>query len=219
MRKCILVVFITCIGFASFSQTNTDAKALLQKVEKKGLSHKTIEAELSYVLEDKKEGTTEKITGTIKVKGNMFSLSIDETQTYCDGATKWVYLAESNEVNVTEVYDIEDMEPEERFMNSPLSIYGLYKDDFKYSVFGNVDIDGKQHTMVDLTPNTLDKPYFKIRYWISGSNDIYAVKYFQKDGMRISLFFEKFQINKNFNDKEFKFDETKFPNIEVIDLR
>lgn len=204
---------------ALFGQMNSDALTLLQEVEKQGLKYKTIESGLTYVLENKAEGTNEKVSGLIQVKGSMFKLDIDQTVTFCDGKVKWVVLEESNEVNITEIYDLDDMLPEERFMNSPLSVYSMYKSDFKYMLFGEADLEGVTYVMVDLTPKSLDKPYFKIRYWISPDKDIYAVKYFQKDGMRISLYFDNFVGDKKIDDEEFIFKEGKYPGIEVIDLR
>lgn len=218
--KIALVFIIAVIGFNQmFGQNDQSALELLKKVEKKGLAYKTIQSKITYVLENNQENTTEKITGIIKVKGEMFSLVIDETKTYFDGKTKWVYLEESNEVNVSDIPDISEMGPEDKFMNSPLSIYNLYATDFKYKIFGMADLKNITYTVVDLTPESLDKPYFKIRYWISKDLDIYAVKYFQKDGMRISLFFDDFVANNKLKDEEFVFNSNSFPDVEIIDLR
>lgn len=219
MKQFKITLIIILFTFSSMAQNNDEALNMLNDVEKKGMSYKSIKSDIEYLLENKQDDKNEKVKGTILIKGKKFQLDIDETLTFCDGKNKWVYLTESNEVNLTEVVASEDLEPEEKFMNEPLSIYSLYKNDFKYNITGTAEFEGKKYTVIDLTPKSLDKPYFKIRYWISESKDIYALKYFQKDGMRITLTFIEFKTNEKIKDSEFVFKESNYPDVEVIDLR
>jgi len=217
--KLSLVIFSLLVSIVAFGQKEQEALDILKAVEKKGLAYKSIKSNIEYLLENSHEQSNEKVKGTILIKGKKFRLDVDNTITFCDGKNKWVYLIESNETNLTEVFYDEDIEPEERFMNDPLSVYSLYKKGFKYKVTGDATFENKKYTVIDLTPESLDKPYFKIRYWFSQSNDIYAVKYFQKDGMRITLTFLEFESNLKLKDEVFTFKESEYPEVEIIDLR
>lgn len=221
MKKITLTTLLlsVVIHFSAFAQKDKEALEILKKVEKKGLNHKTILTSVDYKLENPEEKNNETLSGKLLIKGSKFKFTIDETETYCNGKTKWVYLNESNEVNVSNVVLSDDLDPEEQFINNPLSIFSIYKKDFKYILKGNEKIDNKNCTIVDLTPESLKKPYFKIRVWILDNYDIYAIKYFQKDGIRINLFFKNFKTNVKAENSDFIFNEKKYPNVEIIDLR
>lgn len=219
MRKINLLVALLIVVNVTLAQKDKNALAILKKVEKKGLSYKSISTNIEYRLENTQEKSDEIVKGNILVKGKKFRFIVDETETYCNGKTKWVYLTASNEVNVSDVVNTNDMEPEEQFMNNPLSVFSFYKKGFKYLLKGDENIENKKYTVIDLSPESLDKPYFKIRFWISQTSDIHAVKYFQKDGVRITLTFKKFVANVKTNDNNFVFDKTKHPKVEIIDLR
>lgn len=221
MKKVTLFIFLlfTVSCFSAFAQKDKDALEVLKKVEKRGLAHKSILTSVDYKLENPEEKNNETLNGKLLMKGNKFKFTIDQTETYCDGKTKWVYLIESDEVNVSNVVQADDLDPEEQFINNPLSIFSFYKKDFKYVLKGKEKIDTKNSTVIDLTPENLKKPYFKIRLWILDNYDIYAIKYFQKDGIRINLFFKDFKTNIKAENSDFIFDKKKYPNVEIIDLR
>ncbi len=219
MKKLNLVLALLIVSSVLFAQKDEKALKILKKVEKIGLAHKSISATIEYNLENQQEKTNEKLTGTILIKNNKFQFIIDNTETYCNGKTKWIYLTESDEVNVSDVVSSKDMEPEEQFINNPISIFSLYKTNFKYLLRGEQTIDKKTYSVIDLTPESLKKPYFKIRMLVSAQNNIYSVKYFQKDGVRITLHFKNFKTNVKTSESDFNFDEKKHPNVEVIDLR
>lgn len=221
MKKITLFIFLlfTVSHFFAFAQKDKNALEILKKVEKRGLKHKTILTSVDYKLENPEEKNNETLSGKLLIKGNKFKFTIDQTESYSDGKTKWVYLNESNEVNISNVSLSEDLDPEEEFINKPLSIFSLYKKDFKYVLKGKEKIDNKNSTVIDLTPESLKKPYFKIRLWILDNYDIYAIKYFQKDGIRINLFFKNFKTNIKAENSDFIFDKKKYPNVEIIDLR
>ncbi len=219
MKKICIVIVLGCVVFSSFAQKDASTLDILKRVENKGIAYKTIKSKIEYKLENNQDNSVEEVKGSVVIKGNKFRLSIDETVSFSDGKTKWVYLNSSNEVNITDVVSIDEMQPEEKFMNEPLSVYSLYKTSFKYKTFGEQTIEGKSYTVIDLTPESLDKPYFKIRYWITKDTDIYAVKYFQKDGMRITVYFTELKVNEKIPDSDFVFSEKDYPDVEIIDLR
>jgi len=211
--------FITLYAAIASAQKDPNAQVLLKAVAEKANTYKSIKVGFEYTLHNVQENITEKYNGNVLIKGNKFKMSVDETITFSDGKNRWVYLTGSNEVNISEVLNTEDLEPEERFMNNPMSLYTLYENGFKYVLSGTELMDGKTYSLVDLSPEDINKPYFKIRCYIADNKDLGALKYFQKDGTRILLKFFSLEVDKKMKDSEFVFFEKDYPGVEIIDLR
>ena len=210
----LLLATINC-----FAQKAPEAKTLLDKAAKQASGYKSITAEFDCVYENLAEEVSENYNGTLLLKGNRFRIDVDKTITFSDGKTRWAYLTESNEVTISPIEPTNDDAPEEKFMSDPLSLYTFYRTGFKYVMGDTEEIGGKTMQIVELAPENIKKPYFKIKYWFTPSNDIYQIKCFQKDGTRFTLTLTKFATNQKIDDAQLIFDEKKYPGIEVIDMR
>ncbi|MFA6403183.1 MAG: outer membrane lipoprotein carrier protein LolA [Salinivirgaceae bacterium] len=219
MKNGLVVYLSFLICFTTYAQKEADAELLLKAVADKALAYKTIQTDFEYVIENVQTKTEEKYVGSLLLKGDKFRMSANEMVTYSDGKTRWVYLEESNEVNISKRNNSDNLEAEERFFNNPISLFTIYKSGFKYLKFGTETIDGKIYQLIDLSPDDINKPYFKIRCSISDSNDLFMIRYFQKDGTRISFQFKNFKTNVKINDNDFVFQVNDYPGVEVIDLR
>jgi outer membrane lipoprotein-sorting protein len=219
MKKGIILNLIALLSFTVFAQKDTDAEVVLKAVANKALSYKSIQADFEYVIENPETKTEDKYYGSMLLKGDKFKMSADGTVTYCDGKNRWVYLKESNEVNISKRINDDSLEAEERFLNNPISLFTLYQNGFKYLKFGDETINNKVYQLIDLSPEDINKPYFKLRCWISESNDLYMMRYYQKDGTHITFKFVSFITNTKINENDFVFQIKEFPGVEVIDLR
>jgi len=219
MKRYIFWMPLLFSCLVGFGQKDPEAEAILKKVADKAKSYKTIQADFEYTIADQQKNTEEIYDGSVLLKGSMFKMSIDASITYCDGKTRWVYLKDNNEVNISNVVQSKDLEPEERFLNNPMSLFTLYQDGFKYVKTESETINNQMYSIIDLTPEDIKKPYFKIRCWVSESNDLFMMRYFQKDATHITFKFKKFIPNIKVIDADFIFDTKKYPDIEVIDLR
>lgn len=214
-----LVILALGISLLSFSQKDAETEMFLKAAADKALSYKTMKTNFEFVIENSQEETDNTYKGELWVKGNKFKMIVDNVITISDGKNRWVYMPEVNEVNISVIEKDEDLDPEERFLIEPLSLFTLYKKGFKYGTSGSQLIENKNYTIVDLTPEDISKPYFKIKCWISEELDYYAVKYFQKDGTRITLQLIDFVIDEKLKDSQFLFNPKSYPNVEIIDLR
>jgi outer membrane lipoprotein-sorting protein len=70
-----------------------------------------------------------------------------------------------------------------------------------------------------LAPEDINKPYFKIKCWISDNYNYYSIKYFQKDGTRIILQLADFKTNIKIKDSFFIFDKKNYTDVEIVDMR
>ena len=55
-------------------------------------------------------------------------------------------------------------------MSDPLSLYTFYRNGFKYIMGDTEEIGGKTMQIVELAPENIKKPYFKIKYWFTPTN-------------------------------------------------
>lgn len=218
MNRIIFIIQLLLISVYVFAQKDPEAEKVFQQMEKKVKNYKCISSDFEYLLKNPDE-SAETYTGKVIVKGKMFKMSFDKTITFSDGKTRWVYLEESNEVNISEVVSGEELDFEEKFLVEPLSIYSIYKEGFKYMLNKPTSIDGVALSVVDLIPEDVSENFFKVRCWITNDYDLHSIKYFLKDGTRMQLTLKNFQINKKWNDKDFIFDAKKYPEVEIIDMR
>lgn len=219
VKSYLLGLTLMLIAFSLYAQKDPEAQSLLKNAAEKALAYKTIKTQFEFIVESAQEGTKETYQGNLWIKGDKFKMEVDNTITICDGKSRWVYLPEAEEVNVSTIDKNEDLDPEEMFLVEPLSIFTLYEKGFKYLISGTQEINGKPHSVIDLSPEDLNKPYFKIKCWISESYNYSAIKYFQKDGTRITLQLKEIKTDEKLKDAMFVFNAKEHPNVEVIDLR
>jgi outer membrane lipoprotein-sorting protein len=220
MIKQLIFILITVVLVGELkAQKDPEAKSLLDKVSQKTLSYKTIQAKFEYLYENIAENTQEKFAGQLDIKGKKFRIDVDNTITLCDGKNRWVYLTESNEATITKIETSDNDAPEDRFLSDPLSIFLAYNEGFKYRLDGTETIGDKEYTVVELSPEDIKKPYFKIRYWVTPENDLYMVKYFRKDGTRLTLTIKEMKTNLKTSDDFFEFNQKQYKDVEIIDMR
>ncbi len=218
MKKTALLL-LAFAATACFAQKDPEAKTLLDKAAQKVSTYKNISTSFDYTFENLADEKNETYSGHLIIKGKKFRMDVDNTTTFSDGQTRWVYLDESNEVTISQIETSADDAPEDKFMTDPLSLYTVYKDGFKYVLGDTEEIGGKTMQIVELAPENIKKPYFKIKYWITPDNDLYQIKCFQKDGTRYTLTLSKFTVNQKIDESNLNFDAKKHPGVEIIDMR
>lgn len=217
--KRIALLILALSAATCFAQKDPEAKTLLDKAAKQAAGYKSITADFDCVYENLAEEKSETYSGTLLLKGSRFRIDVDKTITFCDGKNRWAYLTESNEVTISKIEASNDDAPEDKFMSDPLSLYTFYRNGFKYIMGDTEEIGGKTMQIVEISPENIKRPYFKIKYWFTPNNDLYQIKCFQKDGTRFTLTLTKFQTNQKIDDAQLNFDAKKFPGVEIIDMR
>ena len=159
-------------------------------------------------------GTTEqgKTNGTVLLQGKKMYLSTDEMKMWYNGKTQWSLIPESGEVNVST--------PTEREMTNmnPYSFLNLYKKGYKMKA-RQTKLRGKDVYEIHLTARSKNANAQEI-YVDVAKNDYspLCIRVRQDNNWnRISI--QSIQGNKHFNDADFEFPKSEYPNIEIIDLR
>ena len=217
--KHILSLIALSVSISAFAQpvpSPEKAKKLLDEVSANTKGFSTINAAFSYSLENKQIKLNEKQTGNLILKGQKFKLTLANQEVMSDGKTVWVYMKESNEVQVKSV---EDFNAESEI--NPTKIFTVYEQGYKFDFVKEAKMGDKTIATVDLIPNEPKKKnYSKVRLEIDkASKQITSTKSFGKDGNTYTLTVSKFTTNAAFDDKSFSFDKAKYPGVEVVDLR
>lgn len=210
MKKIFLLV--TCLFInAAYLGAQVDAKAqqILKEVSTKYKSYKSLSATFKLTLMDQKTKKSDIQNGSITLKGNMFNLTMVDQLVMSDSKVTWTYLKESNEVQINEAKTNTDA-------ISPTNIFTMYEHGYKQKYVA----DKKAFHLIELFPEDAKKNYFKIQLEINKKDKyVQAARVFDKNGNIYTYAIVKFIPNAATTDDMFSFNKTKYPGVEVVDLR
>ena len=148
------------------------------------------------------------------MKGNKFKVSMDGMEIFSDGKTVWNYDKSANEVTVNNVNEGgNSMTPQKIFTN-------FYDKDFYYKLNGTKKEGSKTLSEIELTPTDKTRPYHKVYVLVDkATNTIYSAKFLEKSGGRYSYTVNTLKASSGVADTEFAFNKSKYPGVEVVDLR
>ena len=137
-----------------------------------------------------------------------------DMEIYSDGNTSWNYDKSTNEVTVSGV-DAGGgaMTPQKLFTN-------FYDKDFYYKFNGEKKAGGKTVQEIEMTPTDKTRPFHKVYLLVDkATNNIYSARFLEKSGNRYSYTVNSLKPNVAVSDAEFTFNKSKYPGVEVVDLR
>lgn len=202
MKK-LLILLLTIAVFQPLS--GQKAADILSAVNKKYTS-------LSSYSAGFKVAGAEKYTGSLLAKGNKYKISYGGQEVYNNGQDVYTYIAETNEVNITSYQEGDESDI------SPNTIFNLYKKGYASSYKNEITLGGKKYDVVTLTPKTRSS-VLKIEMTIGKADKlIYSWKVYDKSGYTHYTITD-FKPNVTVTDAAFTFDKSKYPKVEIIDLR
>lgn len=206
---------LLCLFSINLSAQNTDGGAtdLLKKVSSQYQTYTSIQ--FHYTLKVTKEGKTLKtLQGDFAIKGNRYRTSYGGQDFFCNGVTIWNYQKSTNEVSIYE-YDPDD---DDNMMN-PQRLLKNWSSHFRAKYIRDDFISDQAVALIDLTPITTQS-YYRIRIYVNKSNNkILRIAMYDKDNSIYTYYIEQFKTNVNLADSYFVFDKTKYPGVEVNDMR
>jgi len=210
-KKLMTMFFAGVLALNLNAQEDAKAKGILDKLSAKTKSYSTIKAEFQYSMINKAEGVNETQKGKIDIKGNSYVLTIQGQDIISDGKTIWTHIKESEEVQINSVSE------DEEDGISPNKIFTLYESGFKYKF---VKEESNIQT-INLYPKDAEsKGYHRISLKIDKlKQQINKVTIFGKDGTQTIYKIKTFVANKAISDSHFTFNKSKYPTVEIIDLR
>jgi len=204
------------IDFTDVSQSDQEAKAILDQIKSNLDSYQGIEVDFDYVVIVPEEAP-QKQQGNMLVVGERYALDLDDYGIYSDGQTVWMYDKAIEEVNINNKEENDDL-----LISSPTDLLDFYlKDDFIYAFYDELVVDGRIITMIDFKPVDDEQEFFKIRLSVDKKRNLPAgAKLFYRDGTRIEVVFKKVSNQSQFSDSDFILTKEDVDSgVEFIDLR
>lgn len=207
----LLLLFSTLPGQA---QDDARSRAILDKLMAKAKAWTSFEADFTSRLENTKDKLDVKQEGNMKVKGKRFRLQLDRNTIINDGKVLYTYNKDNNEVMLS---DPAEMDQE----LDPTKLFTQFETGFK-SQFVEEKMDGGVSVQViKLFPlEPAKKPYHTVVLTIDKAKvEPRVVQIMYKDGNVVTYTLKKFTANSELADGLFVFDKSKYPGVEVNDMR
>lgn len=150
--------------------------------------------------------------GFLLLKEDKFYLNINHLQSWYDGTTQWSYVADAGEVNIS------TPTPEELQAINPYFILKGYRNNYNYSYQGNQTKNGVKEHEIILTPKRANNREI-IRMSITNNGYPRAIRIEQNGQTGSNINIISFKENKKLEDDMFRFNQSLYPGIEIVDLR
>ncbi len=197
-----------------YKEVDPKAKAILDKVSAKNKSYKTLQSEFAIILENKQENIKDSKKGKIWIKGNKYKIDLAASTLFYDGQTLWTYMKESNEVNIT------TPDPNDDNTLNPAKIFTIYETGYKIRFIRERFEKNRALYEIELYPKDLKKDFTKITLKIDkDKNQIFSMKRYGKDGTDFYIEILSIKPNEELADAMFTFDKSKYPKVEINDMR
>lgn len=201
MNRIYTLFFLLMLTLSLSAQQDTKAKNILDKMVEKYNQSKGI----SVIF-----GGSQ--SGKLLLKGEKFQLTTQDVTTWFDGQTQWSYLIQNEEVNIS------TPTPEELRAINPYAWLSLYKQGFNYRYSGVKTREGKQGHEIVLTPQT-KQDIQSITLLIGSDYEPIYIGILPTEGQMQEFIVHNYRTQLNLNDNAFRFDKSKYPNAEIIDMR
>ncbi len=132
---CIVALFLQ---ISLYAQQDSQAGAILDKFAENNKSFKTIKVSFQLTVIDLQQDSKEVFDGNIALKEGMFKLELMDNITFYDKITVWNYIPDVQEVNINAA---EDVDIGNSFLTNPASLFTMYKEDYKYRLIGEKNIE------------------------------------------------------------------------------
>ena len=201
MKKSVLV--ICCVLSALSTYAAWDAKSVLDKAAAEFRKCPSVDVTFEVAIGNDTDN------GTILLQGNKFHTRLTNTTTWFDGKTMWSYVKDNEEVNVTEP------KPAQLAKMNPYEFIDMYKKGYDIAFGTNT----KAYFEVVLTSTNAKNSIQKAIIRINRMN--YQPTYIIMGGSKadIEIKVTSYKKGKKQADSTFRFNKSKYPNADIIDLR
>ena len=203
--KLFFCFLILISSISSFSNEKIKEE-LLDDIVTKISGYKNISIDFDLLYENISLDIKTNKKGKLILENDKFSIDLDEQIIINNGDIQWTYIKDINEVQISNNELTEGV--------SNLSdLFKISKNDYKI-LFLN---DETNFYLIELIPKTI-KSFIKIQIKFQKQNkEISEIKVFDKEGGKFIYSINKLTYDLEIN--SFYFDTSKFPGIEIIDLR
>lgn len=196
------------------TKNDPEAKKILDAVSARFKTYKAPQASFTYKVENAQGKVLSTKKGTVTMKGNKYKVVMDGMVIISDGKTIWNYDKASNEVTISNV------DASGNAMTPQKLLTNFYDEDFFYKYNGEKKEGTKTLQEIELTPTDKTRPFHKVYLLVDKTGkSLYSAKFLEKSGGRYSYTITSLKPNVTVTDADFTFDKSKYPGVEVVDLR
>ena len=207
MKNKILIAIFLFSQLISFGQ-DEKAEKILKDLSANTKSYSYMDVDFDFNFINTSQDINESQKGNIKINQNKFRLDLNQQLIISDDSIQWIYLKESNELQIME-YDSQDD------MISPNKLFTIYENGYKSQY---IELKENNH-IIDLFP--IESNEFKnIQLHIDQDKiQLKKIILFDKNGGSFSYSITKLITDKEIDENAFRFNEANYTDLEIIDLR
>jgi len=212
MRTLLTALFSVLLSVTLLT-AQTDATALLDKLNKKTKSYSSLEAAFTFSVINPSQKVNEVRKGTIKLKGDKYVLKMGEMDIFCNGKTVYTYTKEMNEAQVIPVAELD------ADAMTPQNMFSIYEKGFKSKIKSSKTEGGKTITSIELYPTQpKEKDYTMVKMDVDETSmQIKRVEVMGKNGTKYIYAISTFAANKAMADADFEFQKGNYPGVTILD--
>ncbi|MCB0795052.1 MAG: outer membrane lipoprotein carrier protein LolA, partial [Flavobacteriales bacterium] len=186
----------------------------LDRLVAKSKSYTSFEADFTSRLVNKADKLDVSQTGNVKTKDGKFRLQLEGNTVINDGKTLYTYNKDNNEVTLNDPSELgQEMDPSKLFT--------MYETGFKSQFVSEQTEGGVVTQTVKLFPtDPSKKPYHTVVLNLDKAKlEPKSVKILYKDANEVTYTLQRFDPKAVLADGLFVFDKSKYPGVEVNDMR
>lgn len=208
-KQLLILIIITAVGTV---QAQSKSQQILDDLASKTKAAQNIQVGFSYEMNNSDADIHEVTEGSLIVSGNKYILKIAGQEIICDGKTIWTYIADAEEVQINEV------DEEESF--SPTKLLSSYTDDYDASLEKEYSENNRNYYLMKLKPKDQDSGFDYVHLKIDKDNmQLSAFILYDFDGNVFSYIIKEYLSDIALSENAFSFDQTKYPGVDIIDMR
>ena len=214
MKKSIVLFASLLLFLHSFGQDDPKSKAIIDKLIAKNKTYKSFDADFSSRLVNAASKLDLKQDGNLKVKDRKFRLTLLDNTVINDGTALYTYSKKTNEVSISDPKEMDET-------LDPANLFNVYEKGFKSQYVGAGTEDGLAVETIKLFPlNPTKKAFHTVILTVDKAKmEPHKVVMKYKDGNEVTYILKKFTPNAEMVDALFSFDKSKYPGVEVNDMR
>ena len=203
----ILLLYAGCLN----GQNDQEAVRVLDNFSRSALAAPSVSLKFRLLNIDEQKQKSDTTRGFLLMSKDQYRLEMSDNITWFNGSVSWNYLKKEKEVTITRPGKKDDS-----FMSRPSSIFTLYRKGYKTRL---IQDNGKTY-VVDLYPEDIKSDLIRIRLAINRTTySLDGAEYKRKDGTSIVLFVDDFNLKTKPETTDFVFDQKKFKDAEINDMR
>ena len=214
MKKTFLLLASLLFVLHSFGQDDPKSKAIVDQLIAKNKTYKSFDADFTSRLVNAASKLDLKQEGNIKVKDRKFRVALLDNIVINDGTALYTYSKKTNEVSISDPKDMDET-------LDPANLFNVYEKGFKSQYVGASTEDGVAVETIKLFPLDPSKKAFHTVILTVDKAKMeprkVVMKY--KDGNEVTYILKNFKPNAEMVDALFTFDKSKYPGVEVNDMR